>query len=158
MLKKKLFPFNYIKEYKINNLNDYFIGKKINNNIFFNGEKVNISSITIGKGFSGNIKVHNFKRGPETHGSKHHRLQGSLGAGTNWMDAGIRQGFMTDHQLSISGGSAKNKYYISGNYFKNDGMMLSTYFERMSIRVNTDNQITDKIIWDYKITEYEHNN
>ena len=82
-IKKKLFPFNYIKEYKINNINNYFIGKEINNKIFFNGEKVNISAYTIGKGFSGNIKAHNFKRGPETHGSKHHRLQGSLGAGTN---------------------------------------------------------------------------
>lgn len=69
----------------------------------------------------------------------------SLGAGTDWMAAGLKQGFMTDHQLSISGGSAKNKYYISGNYFKNDGMMLATYFERMSLRINTDNQITDKI-------------
>jgi TonB-linked SusC/RagA family outer membrane protein len=69
----------------------------------------------------------------------------SLGTGTDWMAAGLKQGFMTDHQLSISGGTAKNKYYISGNYFKNDGMMLATYFERMSLRINTDNQITDKI-------------
>ena len=52
----------------------------------------------------------------------------SLGAGTNWMDAGIRQGFMTDHQLSISGGSAKNKYYISIPFL---GLTLSTMDSNM---------------------------
>jgi large subunit ribosomal protein L3 len=46
------------------------------------GEKVNVSGFTIGKGNTGNIKEHNFSRGPMAHGSKHHRLQGSLGAGT----------------------------------------------------------------------------
>eukprot|EP01035_Chromulina_nebulosa_P024585 gene24585-32018_t len=46
------------------------------------GEKVKISGLTIGKGNTGNIKQHNFSRGPMTHGSKHKRLQGSLGSGT----------------------------------------------------------------------------
>ncbi len=46
------------------------------------GQEVNISGLTTGKGNTGNIKQHNFNRGPMAHGSKHHRLQGSLGAGT----------------------------------------------------------------------------
>ena len=37
---------------------------------------------SIGKGFSGNQKRHNFRRGPMTHGSKNHRLPGSIGAGS----------------------------------------------------------------------------
>ena len=45
--------------------------------------KINVQSLSLGKGTSGNIKLHNFKRGPVSHGSKHHRLQGSLGAGTS---------------------------------------------------------------------------
>ncbi len=69
----------------------------------------------------------------------------SLGEGTDWMTAGTQQGSVMDHQLSISGGSAKSRYYISTNYFKNDGIMLKTYFERMSLRINTDNQIAKKI-------------
>uniref|UniRef100_UPI00359350CE SusC/RagA family TonB-linked outer membrane protein n=1 Tax=Persicitalea sp. TaxID=3100273 RepID=UPI00359350CE len=69
----------------------------------------------------------------------------SLGKGTDWMAAGTQQGNVMDHQLSISGGSAKSRYYISTNYFKNDGIMLKTYFERMSLRINTDNQIAKKI-------------
>jgi large subunit ribosomal protein L3 len=81
-IKNKLLPFNYLKEYLVDSNINYFIGQKITNNIFENQKIVNISGITIGKGFSGNIKKNNFKRGPESHGSKHHRLQGSIGAGT----------------------------------------------------------------------------
>ena len=46
------------------------------------GEYLKISGSSIGKGNLGNIKRHHFKRGPMSHGSKHHKLQGSLGAGT----------------------------------------------------------------------------
>ncbi|KAG6593748.1 50S ribosomal protein L3, chloroplastic, partial [Cucurbita argyrosperma subsp. sororia] len=46
------------------------------------GDLVDVSGITIGKGFQGGIKRHNFKRGPMTHGSKSHRALGSIGAGT----------------------------------------------------------------------------
>ena len=50
----------------------------------FEGEnKVFIQGKSKGKGFSGTIKVHNFTRGPETHGSKNTRRPGSIGAGTD---------------------------------------------------------------------------
>ena len=42
----------------------------------------NLSIESIGKGFAGNQKRHNFARGPMTHGSKNHRLPGSVGAGS----------------------------------------------------------------------------
>jgi large subunit ribosomal protein L3 len=44
------------------------------------GEKVKVSAISIGKGFQGTIKRHNFSRGPETHGSHNVRAPGSIGA------------------------------------------------------------------------------
>lgn len=44
---------------------------------------VKVSSLSKGKGFTGTIKAHNFARGPMTHGSKNHRLPGSIGAGTD---------------------------------------------------------------------------
>ncbi len=53
---------------------------EINVEIFEIGEKVGISGISKGKGFQGVIKRHNFSRGPETHGSHHHREPGSIGA------------------------------------------------------------------------------
>ncbi|KAI7734829.1 LOW QUALITY PROTEIN: hypothetical protein M8C21_017775, partial [Ambrosia artemisiifolia] len=50
--------------------------------LFKQGDLVDVSATTIGKGFQGGIKRHNFKRGPMTHGSKSHRALGSIGAGT----------------------------------------------------------------------------
>lgn len=69
----------------------------------------------------------------------------SLGEGVNYLDEIIDPGWLTDHQVSISGGSSRNNYYVSMNYFNNDGIMKTTFQERYSFRVNTDNQITDKI-------------
>ena len=51
-------------------------------NTFSSGQKVNVTGKSIGKGFAGNQKRHNFSRGPMTHGSKNHRLPGSVGAGS----------------------------------------------------------------------------
>jgi len=81
--KKKLPFFKNIKEYKINTKINNINQKDIFDITYFKiGEKVKISGISSGKGTQGNIKRNNFSRGPMTHGSKHHRLQGSLGAGT----------------------------------------------------------------------------
>ena len=51
----------------------------INVDLFETGEMVRICGISRGKGFQGVIKRHNFSRGPETHGSHHHREPGSIG-------------------------------------------------------------------------------
>ncbi len=68
----------------------------------------------------------------------------ALGEGTNWIDEMFGTGQIQDHQVSVSGGSPRNSYYVSGNYFRNDGIMIETFHERISFRVNTDNQIGDK--------------
>jgi large subunit ribosomal protein L3 len=49
---------------------------------FENFSKITVTGKSIGKGFAGNQKRHNFGRGPMTHGSKNHRAPGSIGAGT----------------------------------------------------------------------------
>lgn len=76
--------FKYAREFRVNvsrfNRSDYRIGQVID--IFPPGQKVNITGKSIGKGFTGNQKRHNFSRGPMTHGSKNHRLPGSIGAGS----------------------------------------------------------------------------
>lgn len=65
---------------------DQFLNLDYPQEISFNlikiGDMIKIRAKTIGKGYAGNIKRNNFARGPMSHGSKHHRLQGSLGAGT----------------------------------------------------------------------------
>jgi large subunit ribosomal protein L3 len=50
--------------------------------VFTAGDLVDVTGISKGKGFAGHIKRHNFKRGPKTHGSDHHRAPGSIGPGT----------------------------------------------------------------------------
>lgn len=75
-------PFRYLKEYKIAEQATYEVGQKFGVEIFEIGEHVNVTGLTIGKGNAGNIKRNNFSRGPMGHGSKHHRLQGSIGSGT----------------------------------------------------------------------------
>jgi len=75
-------PFRYLKEYKMLETSNYEVGQKFGVEIFEIGEHVNVTGLTIGKGNAGNIKRNNFSRGPMGHGSKHHRLQGSMGSGT----------------------------------------------------------------------------
>lgn len=56
--------------------------KLVLDQIFQEGDLVDVSGNSIGKGFQGGIKRHNFRRGLMTHGSKSHRALGSIGAGT----------------------------------------------------------------------------
>nr|QCI08935.1 ribosomal protein L3 [Wrangelia sp.] len=81
--KKKNLPcLKYLKEYSTNNETHKIIGQTISVKDFEIGNLINISGLTIGKGFSGYQKRHKFSRGPMSHGSKNHRQPGSIGAGT----------------------------------------------------------------------------
>ncbi len=80
--KSNLQPLKYLKEFQINADNEFQIGQILNVDAFQPGQLVNIQGKTIGKGFSGLQKRHNFARGPMTHGSKNHRAPGSIGMGT----------------------------------------------------------------------------
>ena len=66
----------------------------------------------------------------------------SLGEGTNWQDLIFRQAPIHNHQLSINGGSEKTQLSISANYFKQDGIIISSGFDRYSLRLNLDHQIS----------------
>jgi large subunit ribosomal protein L3 len=74
--------FSALKEYHVEKPENFLLGQIINVNNFQIGELVNVTGKTIGKGFTGLQKRHNFARGPMTHGSKNHRAPGSIGAGT----------------------------------------------------------------------------
>jgi len=56
------------------------VGDDVTVTSFEPGEKVKVSAVSVGKGFQGTIKRHNFSRGPETHGSHNVRAPGSVGA------------------------------------------------------------------------------
>ena len=75
-------PLKYLKEFTVNNSEDFEIGQVLNVDSFSSGQLVNIRGKSVGKGFSGLQKRHNFSRGPMTHGSKNRRAPGSIGMGT----------------------------------------------------------------------------
>lgn len=75
-------PLRHLIEYRLEDASAYTLGQEITAAIFQEGDLVDVSGTTIGRGFSGYQKRHNFKRGNMTHGSKNHRLPGSTGAGT----------------------------------------------------------------------------
>ena len=72
----------YLHEYKVSDTNELTIGQNLGVDIFEAGNLVDVTGKSIGKGFAGLQKRHNFGRGPMTHGSKNHRAPGSIGAGT----------------------------------------------------------------------------
>ncbi len=80
--KNKLPVFKHLREVRVDNPADYEIGQEIDLSVMENVEKVDVTGKSIGKGFQGTVKRHNFSRGPMSHGSKNHRLPGSIGPGT----------------------------------------------------------------------------
>lgn len=80
--KSNIQALKYLKEFRIENSIEFEVGQILKVNVFEPGQLVNIKGKTIGKGFSGLQKRHNFARGPMTHGSKNHRAPGSIGMGT----------------------------------------------------------------------------
>ena len=75
-------PLKYFKEFRSDENDTFKIGEVLNLDSFSLGQRLNIQGKTVGKGFSGLQKRHNFTRGPMTHGSKNHRAPGSIGMGT----------------------------------------------------------------------------
>lgn len=75
-------PLRHLHEYRLENSNQYELGQQIKADAFSKGQIVDVIGTSIGRGFAGYQKRHNFKRGPMAHGSKNHRLPGSTGAGT----------------------------------------------------------------------------
>jgi len=74
---------NIFREFRIiddkDDISALKVGEKINFDNFGEGDQVDISGMSIGRGFQGVIKRHHFHSGPKTHGSDHHRAPGSIG-------------------------------------------------------------------------------
>lgn len=81
--KSNIQPLKYLKEFQIENPEEFVIGQILNVESFSSGQLINVTGKSTGKGFSGLQKRYNFARGPMTHGSKNHRAPGSIGMGTD---------------------------------------------------------------------------
>ena len=72
-----------IREFRVDSVSDVTVGQTFSlGDLFAEGDLVDVTGVSKGKGFAGVIKRHNFHRGPQTHGSDHHRAPGSIGPGT----------------------------------------------------------------------------
>ncbi|MCR3922462.1 MAG: 50S ribosomal protein L3 [Firmicutes bacterium] len=70
----------YVREFRLDDTEAYEVGQEIKADIFSEGDWIDVTAKSKGKGFAGSIKRHGYARGPMTHGSHYHRGPGSLGA------------------------------------------------------------------------------
>jgi len=93
-----------LREFRVDDASGYEVGQTLAvNDVFAEGDLVDVSGVSKAKGFAGHIKRHNFHRGPKTHGSDHHREPGSIGPGTTpgRVYKGVRMaGHMGDEQVT----------------------------------------------------------
>lgn len=66
-------------------------------------------------------------------------------ANTNWIGSIFRTAPIQDHELSVSGGTEKTQYSVSGNYFKQDGIILNSWYERYTLRTKLISEVTDHL-------------
>jgi large subunit ribosomal protein L3 len=72
-----------LREFRVSDPGPYEVGQTLAvGDVFADGDLVDVSGVSKGKGFAGHVKRHHFGRGPTTHGSDHHREPGSIGPGT----------------------------------------------------------------------------
>jgi large subunit ribosomal protein L3 len=94
-----------IREFRVDSVDDVSVGQTLAiGDLFAAGDFVDVTGVSKGKGTSGVIKRHNFKRGPKTHGSDHHRAPGSIGPGTTpgRVYRGMRMaGHMGDERVTV---------------------------------------------------------
>ncbi|SHI78066.1 50S ribosomal protein L3 [Lutispora thermophila] len=81
--KAKVAVKRYLREFRLDNAESYEVGQEIKADIFAEGDKVDVSGVSKGKGTAGTIKRFNGHRGPMRHGSKFHRAPGSMGASSD---------------------------------------------------------------------------
>ncbi|MFD1464351.1 50S ribosomal protein L3, partial [Paenibacillus farraposensis] len=95
-------PKRFIKEIRDVALDDYKVGAEVKADEFAAGDIVDVTGISKGHGFQGNIKKDGQSRGPMAHGSRYHRRPGSLGAIINKVFKGKKlPGRMGNHTRTM---------------------------------------------------------
>ena len=94
-----------IREFRVDSVDEFELGQTVAlGDLFAEGDLVDVTGVSKGKGFAGHIKRHNFHRGPKTHGSDHHREPGSIGPGTTpgRVYKGVKMaGHMGDERVTV---------------------------------------------------------
>ncbi len=77
--KVNLTPKKYLREFRVDSVDEVKVGDELKADVFAVGDKIDIQGTSKGKGFQGVIKRHGQSRGPMGHGSMYHRRPGSMG-------------------------------------------------------------------------------
>jgi len=81
---KGLGQFRYLREFRVDDIEDIKVGDRVDVSLFKEGDMVDVTGMSKSKGFAGVVKRHGFAGGPKTHGqSDRHRHPGSIGATTS---------------------------------------------------------------------------
>ncbi|WP_119325782.1 50S ribosomal protein L3 [Companilactobacillus musae] len=115
-------PKHYIREFRDVEMGDYELGGNVTVDTFNSGDIVDVTGTTKGHGMQGNIKRFGQARGPETHGSRYHRVAGSMGAIINRVFKGkMLPGVMGNNRVTtqnleiIKVDAERNAIMIKGN-------------------------------------------
>jgi len=80
---KKLGDFRMLREFRVEGDGEYSVGDRVGVELFSEGDLLDVTGVSRGRGFAGGVRRHNFSGGPKTHGqSDRHRAPGSIGSGT----------------------------------------------------------------------------
>ncbi|MFT4154219.1 SusC/RagA family TonB-linked outer membrane protein [Parafilimonas sp.] len=71
--------------------------------------------------------------------------QSYAGKGTNWQDQVFQTGYTQNYQVSLGGGTEKSRYYISGYYVKQSGIVVNTSQQKIALRSNIDSRLSKKL-------------
>lgn len=81
---KELGEFKYLREFRLDDTKDIKVGDSVDVSLFQEGDLIDVTGVSKGKGFAGTVKRYGFAGGPKTHGqSDRHRAPGSVGAGSS---------------------------------------------------------------------------
>jgi large subunit ribosomal protein L3 len=122
-----------VREFRVENVDDYEVGQRLGVDLFAEGELVDVTGVSKGKGFAGTVKRHHFNTGPKTHGSDNYRKPGSIGPGTTpgRVYKGLRMGgHMGDERATIKklhvvkADTERNLLLVRGSVPGGDGALV----------------------------------
>jgi len=117
LAKAGLTTVKVLKEFRLEDAASFEVGAEIKADVFAAGERVDVSGVSKGKGYAGVIKRHGFHRGPETHGSKSHRVTGSMSSATT--PGRVKKGKRMAGQMGNVNVTVQNLEIVSADAEKN---------------------------------------
>mgnify|MGYP005811138765 CR=1 FL=1 len=82
----------------------------------------------------------------------------NAGQGTDWLGLVTRDGSIQQHNLSVRGGSESTRYFLSGNFYEQNGIVKNSGFERSSLRINIDQTLNKYVNFGLNLTTSRINN